>query len=121
MLPADSTPVATPASAATLASLDLFAPGLLRAAATLGWARPTPVQAAAMPAMVQGADMLATAPTGSGKTAAFVLPLLQKLVGMPSDTGPHRSAACRCAPWCFVRRGSWPCRPQPCCAPWARH
>ena len=95
MLPADSTPVATPASAATLASLDLFAPGLLRAAATLGWARPTPVQAAAMPAMVQGADMLATAPTGSGKTAAFVLPLLQKLVGMPSD---HRPAPQRRLP-----------------------
>ncbi|MGC3986265.1 MAG: DEAD/DEAH box helicase [Pseudorhodoferax sp.] len=54
-----------------------LAPALARAAAAQGFAQPTPVQAAAIPLLLQGRDLRASAPTGSGKTAAFVLPLLQ--------------------------------------------
>ncbi|HEY4185851.1 MAG TPA: DEAD/DEAH box helicase [Polyangia bacterium] len=60
----------------TFASLDLD-PALLRAVDDLGFERPTPVQAAAIPAILRGGDLWASAMTGSGKTAAFVLPVLQ--------------------------------------------
>ena len=54
-------------------------PALAQAAADLGFTTPTPIQAQAIPAVLAGADVLATAPTGSGKTASFALPLLQRL------------------------------------------
>ncbi len=54
-------------------------PELLRAVADKGFATPTPVQAQAIPAVLAGRDVLAGAQTGTGKTASFVLPLLQKL------------------------------------------
>ncbi|MDP2138469.1 MAG: DEAD/DEAH box helicase [Candidatus Didemnitutus sp.] len=54
---------------------------LLRAVAARNYAEPTPVQAAAIPAILRGADVWASAQTGSGKTAAFALPLLQRLSG----------------------------------------
>ncbi|KAM8794601.1 putative ATP-dependent RNA helicase DDX56 [Eudromia elegans] len=53
---------------------------LLRAVAELGWARPTAVQAAAVPPALEGRDVLARARTGSGKTGAYALPLLQRLL-----------------------------------------
>ncbi|HNG80975.1 MAG TPA: DEAD/DEAH box helicase [Burkholderiaceae bacterium] len=53
------------------------------AAATLGWQQATPIQAQALPAALQGRDLLGLAPTGSGKTAAFLLPLLQRLLDEP--------------------------------------
>ena len=56
-----------------------LAPALLRALADYGYTKPTPIQAAAIPAALEGHDLLAAAQTGTGKTAAFVLPLLQKL------------------------------------------
>ena len=56
-----------------------LSPELARAAAQLGFATPTPIQAQAIPAILRGADVLGSAPTGSGKTAAFALPLLQRL------------------------------------------
>ena len=56
-----------------------LSPSLVQAATGLGFATPTPIQAAAIPAILRGADLLATAQTGSGKTAAFALPLLQQL------------------------------------------
>ncbi|MCW5648549.1 MAG: DEAD/DEAH box helicase [Ramlibacter sp.] len=59
-------------------SLGLQAP-LVRAAAELGLQVPTPVQAASIPAILQGTDLQGQAQTGSGKTAAFALPLLQRL------------------------------------------
>jgi ATP-dependent RNA helicase RhlE len=60
------------------ASLGL-SPALVRAAGDLGYAEPTPIQAAAIPAALAGRDVLGSAETGSGKTAAFALPLLQQL------------------------------------------
>src|SRR3990167_3541191 len=56
-----------------------LAPSLAKAAAELGFTAPTPIQLEAIPVVLGGADLLATAQTGSGKTAAFALPLLQRL------------------------------------------
>nr|WP_233096998.1 DEAD/DEAH box helicase [Pseudomonas sp. MF6755] len=54
---------------------------LLKAVAELKFVEPTPVQAAAIPLALQGRDLRVTAQTGSGKTAAFVLPILHRLIG----------------------------------------
>ena len=53
--------------------------GILRAIQKAGYTRPTPVQAAAIPKVMQGSDLIAIAQTGTGKTAAFVLPMLHRL------------------------------------------
>ncbi len=58
--------------------LNLSVP-LLRAVVEKGYAEPTPIQSTAIPAILRGADVWASAQTGSGKTAAFALPLLQRL------------------------------------------
>jgi len=63
-----------------------LAPALLRALAEHGYTQPTPIQAAAIPVVLEGGDVLAAAQTGTGKTAAFALPLLQKLSGGPRAT-----------------------------------
>lgn len=54
-------------------------PELSRAVTEKGYSAPTPIQQAAIPAVLAGRDVLAGAQTGTGKTAAFVLPLLQRL------------------------------------------
>lgn len=56
-----------------------LAPELLRAVAQQGYSEPTPVQREAIPLVLAGRDLLAGAQTGTGKTAAFVLPILQRL------------------------------------------
>ncbi len=56
-----------------------LAPELLRAVAQQGYTEPTPVQSESIPYVLQGRDLLAGAQTGTGKTAAFVLPILQNL------------------------------------------
>jgi len=61
-------------------------PNLLRGLKELGFARPTPIQAAAIPPALAGRDVLASAATGSGKTAAFLLPLLHQLIDRPRGT-----------------------------------
>jgi ATP-dependent RNA helicase RhlE len=58
-------------------------PDLLRGLDALGFAVPTPIQKDAIPPAIEGRDVLACAMTGSGKTAAFLLPILQRLVGRP--------------------------------------
>jgi superfamily II DNA/RNA helicase len=58
-----------------------LSPALAHAAQHNGFGEPTPVQTAAIPAALTGRDLLVTAPTGSGKTAAFALPLLHALDG----------------------------------------
>jgi ATP-dependent RNA helicase RhlE len=55
-------------------------PDLLRGIKELGFTRPTPIQTDAIPPAMQGRDVMACAMTGSGKTAAFVLPILQRLM-----------------------------------------
>ena len=57
---------------------------LLRAVADEGYTVPTPIQAQAIPAVLAGGDLLAGAQTGTGKTAGFVLPMLQRLSTRPS-------------------------------------
>jgi len=54
-------------------------PSLLAACAKLGFNTPTPIQAAVMPSMLEGRDVIGRARTGSGKTAAFALPMLERL------------------------------------------
>jgi ATP-dependent RNA helicase RhlE len=66
-------------SGPTFASLGLSAE-LLHACEAVGFATPTPIQVAAIPPLLRGQDLLGLAPTGSGKTAAFALPLLQRLL-----------------------------------------
>ena len=88
-------PVPDTAAADDFAALGLN-PALVQAAAAAGWHTPTPVQAAAIPAVLAGRDLLARAPTGAGKTAAFVLPLLQRLQQVPA--GDRRLAVLVLAP-----------------------
>ncbi len=73
------------------ASLGL-SPALVHAAEKAGFVSPTPIQTGAIPAILQGADMLGAAQTGSGKTAAFALPLLQQLQ-LSATGGPRRVRA----------------------------
>jgi len=79
----------TPPGALSFASLGLRAE-LLRALADSGYQTPTPVQAQAIPPILQGRDVLAGAQTGTGKTAAFTLPLLQRLLASPSQAASSR-------------------------------
>ena len=58
-------------------------PTLMRAVKELGFQRPTPIQEQAIPPAIEGRDLLATATTGSGKTAAFLLPILHRLAPKP--------------------------------------
>jgi ATP-dependent RNA helicase RhlE len=69
-----------------------LSPDLVRAARDMGFTTPTPVQSEAIPVVLRGADLLASAQTGSGKTGAFGLPLLQRLQEGRSHT-PRRVRA----------------------------
>ena len=64
-------------------------PALLQAIAGQNYSAPTPIQSAAVPAILQGRDVLASAQTGSGKTGAFAWPLLQQITAI--DQPPTRS------------------------------
>src|SRR5688572_30225544 len=61
---------------------------LLRALDTLGYEEPTPIQEAAIPALIEGRDLLGQAATGTGKTAAFALPILNGLDARRKITNP---------------------------------
>jgi ATP-dependent RNA helicase RhlE len=61
-------------------------PSLLKGIKELGFTRPTPIQADAIPPALEGRDVLACAMTGSGKTAAFLLPILHRLIDKPRGT-----------------------------------
>ncbi|CAN5510199.1 DEAD/DEAH box helicase [soil metagenome] len=74
---------APPVSGLSFPDLGLH-PDLLRAVAKQGYTDPTPVQLEAIPLVLAGRDLMAGAQTGTGKTAAFVLPMLQLLAARPS-------------------------------------
>ena len=69
---------------------------LVRAVSDKGYSEPTPVQHQAIPVILEGRDILAGAQTGTGKTAGFTLPMLQRLsAGKPvNGRRPVRSSAC---------------------------
>ncbi|MGH6637733.1 MAG: DEAD/DEAH box helicase [Polaromonas sp.] len=64
-------------------------PALLRALGEKGYLTPTAIQSAAIPAILQGRDVVGSAQTGSGKTAAFALPMLQQLAEAPAGGPRH--------------------------------
>ena len=74
----------------SFAALNL-APALLRSIAEKGYVEPTPVQRAAIPAVLTGRDVIASAQTGSGKSAAFALPLLQQIIDAPASKRDERT------------------------------
>ena len=71
---------------------------ILRAVAACGYTTPTPIQAKAIPGQIEGRDILGIAQTGTGKTAAFVLPILQRLMTSRSDGGSRAPRALILAP-----------------------
>ena len=85
------------------ASLGLDA-SILKAVADQGYTEPTPIQKASIPVIIEGQDVIGVAQTGTGKTAAFTLPLLTKLVRTKS--GAHQGRV-RCLP----ARVANPCGP----------
>jgi ATP-dependent RNA helicase RhlE len=93
----ETTPVIAPALDATLAQaeaatiditfadLGLTAP-MLKALSDAGYKTPTPIQAQAVPLALKGRDLIGLAMTGTGKTAAFVIPIIERLLGGPRRT-----------------------------------
>ncbi|MFL5580869.1 MAG: DEAD/DEAH box helicase, partial [Gemmatimonadaceae bacterium] len=63
-----------------------LAPDVLRAIDDAGYTTPTPIQAAAIPLALRGRDLIGLAQTGTGKTAAFTLPIVHRLLGGPRRT-----------------------------------
>ena len=66
-------------------------PELIRTCESLGYTKPTPIQSKAIPIVLKGRDVIGCAETGTGKTAAFLLPIIQKL----NETNSKSSPACR--------------------------
>lgn len=81
----------------TFLDLKLEAP-LLKALADEGYETPTPIQAQSIPHLLQGRDLLGLAQTGTGKTAAFSLPILDYLIKNPKSAGPKKARVLVLAP-----------------------
>lgn len=98
----DSQPIAANNDTTVFAQLTLSRP-LLRGVAAMGFVRPTPIQSSVIPVALAGRDVCASAVTGSGKTAAFVLPILERLTQRALGIGikcliltPTRELAAQC-------------------------
>ncbi|MGA2444731.1 MAG: DEAD/DEAH box helicase [Opitutaceae bacterium] len=76
----------------SFASLNLTAP-LLRALVDKAYTHPSPIQVQAIPPLLEGRDLIGCAQTGTGKTAAFALPILQRLSARPQPRTPRRPRA----------------------------
>lgn len=63
---------------------------MLKTLSKSGYTTPTPIQSAAIPPLLAGRDLLGCTQTGTGKTAAFALPILQRLDADPKRTTPKR-------------------------------
>ncbi|HEX6144481.1 MAG TPA: DEAD/DEAH box helicase [Geminicoccaceae bacterium] len=72
----------------SFSGLDLLEP-IQRAVSAQGYTTPTPIQAQAIPHLLQRRDLLGCAQTGTGKTAAFTLPILDRLAREPRQAGPR--------------------------------
>jgi ATP-dependent RNA helicase RhlE len=92
-----NTPTLTRNDNLTFNDLGLAEP-LLRALAAASYTIPTPIQAQAIPALLDGRDMLGLAQTGTGKTAAFALPILQRLAEVKENPAPKSVRALILAP-----------------------
>ncbi len=87
----------------TFASFEyLLSPLILRALADLGFSRPTRVQQQAIPLALENRDVLARAPTGSGKTAAYCIPLVQKLLNANAVGTLHGGTIIPSAGFCYT-------------------
>ncbi len=71
-----------------------LAPQILQALTACGYNEPTPIQAQTIPALLEGRDVIGSAQTGTGKTAAFVLPALHRIAAQPNaPVGTHRMSS----------------------------
>ena len=77
--PVPATPPASAPQGPTFDDLSLH-PDILKGIRDMGFIRPTPIQAQAIPVILSGRDVIGLAQTGTGKTAAFVLPILHRLL-----------------------------------------
>ena len=94
----------------TFADLGL-SDSVLAAVEALGYTEPTPVQAQSIPLALEGRDMIAAAKTGTGKTAAFSLPSLDRLERSDRKKAPTMLVITRVASWpCRSRRSAAPSR-----------
>src|SRR2546429_5082560 len=75
----------------TFSALGVAEP-LCRALASEGYAKPTPIQVGAIPLLLEGRDLLGIAQTGTGKTAAFALPILQRLAADKAAVDRRKTA-----------------------------
>jgi ATP-dependent helicase YprA (DUF1998 family) len=89
----------------TFADLGLSA-AMLASLERSGYSRPTPIQQQAVPLALKGRDLMGLAQTGTGKTAAFTIPIIERLMGGPSAR----------ARWCSRPRASSASRWRPACA-----
>ncbi len=78
----DPNPTVTPKTRPSFADLPLH-PTLRQGVAEMGYTEPTPIQRGTIPHAVRGRDLIGTAQTGTGKTAAFLLPILERLLSRP--------------------------------------
>ena len=95
--PADRDASASPAAPSAFAKLGLHE-RILRALADCGYETPTPIQSRSIPLLMEGKDLLGIAQTGTGKTAAFALPMLHYLYTTPRRLEPKRPRALVLAP-----------------------